>query len=339
MTASDIPAGWPFADSPFPEASVEIQERIGVAAELDAIGRRVIRPYMPEQHRAFFQKLPYLLIGSVSSDGQPWASMLVGKPGFISSPSPAELLISSTPLKGDPLAGNLESGAEVGVLGIEPTTRRRNRANGHIVSAEPGQLRIEVSQSFGNCPQYIQSRECQFSLAPSSEVFVSIRSTLDSDSIQIVRRADTFFVASSHSSAQRENPRLPGVEVSHRGGRPGFVLIESDGALLTPDFSGNRHFRTLGNLSRNPRAGLLFVDYENGSLLFVACTAEVIWQRELAERFPGAERLVRFRVTSSIRSDRVLPYRFSRPVFSPTLDRTGIWDVPSSTKARLTHNR
>ena len=57
-----------------------------------------------------------------------------------------------------------------------------------------------------------------------------------------------------------------GADISHRGGRPGFVRVDGD-VLTIPDFRGNRYFNTLGNLIAEPRASLLFVDFETGDLL------------------------------------------------------------------------
>jgi uncharacterized protein len=39
-----------------------------------------------------------------------------------------------------------------------------------------------------------------------------------------------------------------GIDVSHRGGKPGFVRIDGDRTLTIPDFAGNYHFNTFGNL-------------------------------------------------------------------------------------------
>ena len=41
----------------------------------------------------------------------------------------------------------------IGLLGLEMHTRRRNRANGVITSAEGGCLHIRIVESYGNCPQ------------------------------------------------------------------------------------------------------------------------------------------------------------------------------------------
>src|SRR5207344_1303268 len=87
--------------------------------------------------------------------------------------------------------------------------------------------------------------------------------TLSSDAARVVSGADTFFIASASAHAQTESG-AEGVDVSHRGGKPGFIrLTEEEGhtVLTSPDFRGNFLFNTLGNLVTNPRAGLLFVDF------------------------------------------------------------------------------
>jgi len=49
---------------------------------LEAGARRSVRDHLIPQHRDFFQQLPFLLVGSIDSAGQPWASIIAGKPGF-----------------------------------------------------------------------------------------------------------------------------------------------------------------------------------------------------------------------------------------------------------------
>lgn len=55
---------------------------------------------------------------------------------------------------------------------------------------------------------------------------------------------------------------------SSRGGKPGFVRIDGDRALISPDFVVNFHSNTIGNLLLNLHAGLLFVDFDPGNLLY-----------------------------------------------------------------------
>ena len=48
------------------------------------------------------------------------------------------------------------AGKHIGLLGMEMHTRRRNRANGIITGVKQGTLDIQVIESYGNCPKYIQ---------------------------------------------------------------------------------------------------------------------------------------------------------------------------------------
>lgn len=149
--------------TPFHRGEVAIQKRYGVDRVTHEIAKQVIRDYMREQHRQFFAKLPFILVGSVDDAGQPWASILMGEPGFISSPDEHTLTISSQPLYGDPLADVLSTtdaaGRDIGLLGIMLDRSRRNRLNGQISDQTESGFSVQVTQSFGNCPKYIQQRE------------------------------------------------------------------------------------------------------------------------------------------------------------------------------------
>jgi hypothetical protein len=142
-----------------------------------------------------------------------------------------------------------------------------------------------------------------------------------------VRSADTFFIATAHpSSAGSANPAR-GVDVSHRGGKPGFVHVSADGARLTvPDFVGNFLFNTLGNLALNPHAGLLFVDFSSGGLLHVAVRGSVIWDGPQVRAFEGAQRLMQFEVDAWRWIDGSLPLRWGAGELSPFLAATGSWE-------------
>jgi predicted pyridoxine 5'-phosphate oxidase superfamily flavin-nucleotide-binding protein len=182
-----------------------------------------------------------------------------------------------------------------------------------------------VVHSFGNCPQYIQTREPRFADEAEQPIAApAVRGpALDDRAKAMIASADTFFIASTYDGAGDDAAR--GVDVSHRGARPGSVRIDADGTLTTPDFVGNFFFNTLGNLLLDPRAGLLFIDFETGDLLFLATRADIVWDGPEVKAFAGAERLVRFRVTEMLRLEGALPLRFSSPGFSPQLARTGDW--------------
>ena len=248
----------------FNEDERRAQDLAGLSA-----GRAAIRPFMPEQHRAFFPLLPYLFTATLDEAGGPVASMLWGPPGFVRSPDPTTLRIDALPAAGDPAASGFKAGQPVGLLGLDLTTRRRNRANGRTTAIDDG-ITAAVEQSFGNCAQYIQTR----TPAPHARAAQATEplSALDDTARRVIATADTFFVASRSRAGIGDG----GLDVSHRGGRPGFVAVRGD-TLVVPDFRGNRFFNTLGNLLGDPRAGLLFIDFATGDLLQLQGMVTIEW--------------------------------------------------------------
>jgi predicted pyridoxine 5'-phosphate oxidase superfamily flavin-nucleotide-binding protein len=309
------------------ERAVQARVSPAVRARMAEIGPRVIRDFMPDQHREFFEQLPFVVAGTVDEKGQPWASILAQPPGFIHSPDAHHLLLGVQPLQGDPLQGTLVDGAAMGLLGIEPHTRRRNRMNGIVRGVNGSGFAVELSQSFGNCPKYIQAREPVYvdRPAPAAGPVLHESAQLDDAARRMIEQADTLFIATAYAGDGEDAGRAGGVDVSHRGGKPGFVRVEADGTLTVPDFVGNYFFNTLGNLVVNPRAGLLFVDFDNGDLLYVAVTAEIIWDGPEVDAFAGAQRLMRFKVQSMRLVASSLPLRWGEAELSPASEATGAW--------------
>jgi ferredoxin-NADP reductase/predicted pyridoxine 5'-phosphate oxidase superfamily flavin-nucleotide-binding protein len=319
------------AISPFHVGELAIQQRAGVREQM-AGAIAGIRDHMPDQHRHFFEDLPFFFIGALDAAGQPWATMLASYPGFIATPDARTLDIDGGMLAGDPLQGQLRVGDYVGGLGLVPATRRRNRVNGVIASAGEDRLRIAVTQSFGNCPQYIQHRE--HSEAPDAvnrKVQVLRGAALSAQDRELIARADTFFIASANLDADAGKGR--GVDVSHRGGRPGFLRIDDDRTLTSPEFVGNFFFNTVGNLLGHPRAGLLFIDFERGDMLHLAVEAEIIWEGPQLRAFAGAERLLRFHISEVVRNVGALPLRWTAPQPAVQNARTGNWTEADSVLA------
>jgi uncharacterized protein len=309
----------------FHEGELALQEAAGSRARLAEVGARVIRDFMPDQHRDFFAQLPFLIAGTLDEEGQPWASVLAAPPGFVSSPDATRLVVHAAPLPHDPLAHNLAPGVPIGLLGIEPQTRRRNRANGHVGFVAEESFSVHVEQSFGNCPKYIQARRPEFVDANGAVPHAHRMEQLDAGARQMISAADTFFIATAHPAAASAASRTLGVDVSHRGGKPGFVRVDGDGVLTVPDFIGNFYFNTLGNLAVNPRCGLLFIDFDRGDLLYVAARGEIVANGPLVESFQGAQRVLRLHVVSALHVPAVLPLRWSEAQLSPALATTGRW--------------
>ncbi|MEO6017668.1 MAG: pyridoxamine 5'-phosphate oxidase family protein [Polaromonas sp.] len=305
-----------------------VQARVGEAVRerMAQMGPRVIRDVMPDQHREFFAQLPFVIVGTADADGQPWASVLAQPPGFIQSPDARHLQVQAQPLHGDPLQHTLREGASIGLLGIEPQTRRRNRMNGVVRGLGAAGFGVELSQSFGNCPKYIQAREPVYLPERLGHKPVLHQAgKLDDAARRLVADADTLFIATAYAGDAAVAGAAAGVDVSHRGGKPGFVRVDDDGTLTVPDFVGNFFFNTLGNIAINPRAGLLFMDFSQGDLLHLAVTAEIIWDGPELRAFEGAQRLLRFKVQSMRRVEASLPLRWGAAELSPVLQATGAW--------------
>jgi predicted pyridoxine 5'-phosphate oxidase superfamily flavin-nucleotide-binding protein len=332
----------PTRPSPFHAGEKAVQERCGVREQIERVGAVVIRDAMPLQHRQFFSRLMLIFAGHADAAGRPWASVLAGDVGFVHAIDARALRIDARPAPGDPLSDALADGLPVGLLGIDLSTRRRNRMNGVVSVSDASGFTVSVEQSFGNCPQYIQARAGEWTaaapgLAPHATERLGAR--LEGEALAIVRRADTLFLASSSGPKHDDvgpAPRSAGADVSHRGGKPGFVRVRrgatggNASVLVLPDFTGNFLFNTLGNLALHPRAGLLFVDFASGDLVQITGRAEVVWDGEELAGFEGAQRLVRITVDEGRRHVAALPLAWSEPDFARQLDDTGDWPETAS---------
>jgi len=298
--------GWTDSDSPFHSGERAVQKRMGVL-DIENWARKVVRPFMPQEHRDFHTALPFLVVAARDHEARPWVTLLTGPEGFITSPDPGSLAMATTPIAGDALEGALSSGAHLGLLGIELASRRRNRVNGRVHEDDAGNLVFSVDQAFGNCPQYIREREWR--RVGDGKAGIPLRgSRLTSSQRAWISSADTFFIASGHQG-EGESPSY-GMDASHRGGEPGFVKVMSETQIQFPDFAGNNHFNTIGNLVLDPRSGFLFVDFTTGSLLQLTGRASIDWDSDAVASIPGARRLVAFDIEEVVELPAAVPLRW-----------------------------
>ncbi|HKP58405.1 MAG TPA: pyridoxamine 5'-phosphate oxidase family protein [Polyangiales bacterium] len=290
--------------SPFHAGERAVQQQSGVRERADRLGP-MFRDFMPDQHRELFEELPWLLVGGLDEAAQPWASVLVGEPGFVRAPDPYTLEVHASLPQGDPLASGLMPGRALGLLGIQLDTRRRNRLNGHVVAAAEGGFVVHVDQSFGNCPKYITRRAPSFLPEHSPPPSAAEGGVLSERALACIAAADTCFIASVSSDRDAPHDTREGADVSHRGGPAGFVQAVREGErtrLYVPDYPGNNAFNTLGNLARFPRAGLLFPHFDSGDVLSLTCDVEILWD--------GAQRALRFDVRGGRYFPARLPFRW-----------------------------
>lgn len=311
--------GWNKPTSPFHEAAQKLQERLGLRERIEKFGRRGIRDYMTEEVRIFMAQLPFLVVAALDRAGRPWATIVSGAPGFAVALDTRILEISTALHPADPLAGAFVAGARISVLGIEFPTRRRNSVNGRIVSTDGETLRVKVEQSFGNCPRYIRARTIEHTPATACPAARSAapHPLLEPEEESWIGNADTFFIASSHPDD--DGDPVHGIDVSHRGGFPGFVDLEDDRTFIWPEFVGNSQFNTLGNILANPRVGLLFPDFESGGGLYLTGRAEIAWGSGDVALSKLSDRKVRFYAVDIVRLGGILaaPWRTTETAPAP----------------------
>ena len=311
--------------SPWHEGELAIQRSVGVAEHMDIPGRTRLRKFLLEQHREFFPLLPFIVLGAVDPDGEVWATLRAGPPGFLTSPDPKILSFRLNRDVDDPADVGMNDGDSVAVLGIDLSTRRRNRLNGIVRHSGAESFSLEVIQSFGNCPRYIHHRNPIFirDIDAPGKFPPQMLPSLTGRAREIITQADTFFVASYIDA--KDGSRQ--VDVSHRGGKPGFVRLDEDDTFTIPDFNGNLFFNTLGNFLINPKAGLLFVDFSTGDELQLTGEAKIILDSPEIAAFQGAERIWQFRARRAIYRPDALPLRWSLvgDGASPSSLMTGDW--------------
>ncbi|WP_419907783.1 pyridoxamine 5'-phosphate oxidase family protein [Hoeflea sp.] len=296
----------PERPSPFHDGEVSVQERLG-ARSVESWARQAIRDHMPEQHRTFYSALPYVVVAARDAQERPWATVLTGPAGFMHTPDPHRIMIDAHPPIGDALEYALKAGSDVGILGIELATRRRNRVNGKLAKTAGSSLMVDVDQTFGNCPQYIRERGLR--QTADHQPGEPIRGkALTGRQKALVSAADTFFIASGYRG-RGDNPAF-GMDVSHRGGEAGFVEIADDNTIRFPDYAGNNLYNTIGNIVADPRAGFLFIEFSTGSLLQLSGRARVDWDTGQTERTQGTGRLVTLEIDAIVELPGALPLRW-----------------------------
>lgn len=291
--------------NPFHEGELAAQMRAG-AGDVARWAAGFIRDHMPDQHRRFYETLPFMVVAGEDHQGQIWVTLVEGKEGFITSPNARQLALDMKLDDLDPLKKALNSGADIGAIGIEPATRRRNRFSGHL-KRDGSRFIVDIKQSFGNCPQYITERSWHYSAKNTPDVAVT-GDRLTPSQRSLIEKSDTLFIGSGQQSGASTFSR--GYDASHRGGAPGFVQVLSNNRLRIPDFSGNNFFNTIGNLIANPKIGLVFVDFETGGLLHVTGRAKIDWMPN-QEIDPLAQRFIEVEICKIVERPSALALRWS----------------------------
>ena len=263
-------------ENPFHEGELLVQQRAGETAKGEQNGK-IIADSIIEGAFKFIEQQSMVILGSVDHRQNVWASILLGHPGFIRVVDPQTVefdLKQAFLVKSDRIWTNIKGENRIGMLVIELATRRRLRINGTIAFTAPDKLQLRVTESYPNCPKYIQRRHLSLDIDANPKQSLRSQSgqILTAKQEELIRSADTFFVASFHTSR--------GVDISHRGGNPGFIKVLNRQTLRIRDYIGNGMFNTLGNLATNPHAGLVFIDFDRSRTLQLVGKANILWDLE-----------------------------------------------------------
>lgn len=276
---------------------LEVQQRTGRRFP----GR--IRDRIPPVAAEFLATHHTCVLAGTGADGRVWVTMLCGEAGFMAAADEHTLRVAALPPESDPLHAVATTGGPVGTIIWDAT--RRMRVNGLLEPAADGFV-VHADQVFSNCGRYISGREETHVDQAPGEVEAADR--LGSDDVALVQGASTFLIGSRHPDGS--------ADASHRGGNPGFVRVDGPDRLSWPDYDGNNLYMTLGNITLDPRVGLLFLDWRDGTTLQVSGRATIDWDDAANQGRPGSLRVVEMAVDAVRRTPTGVPMRWSEAVLS-----------------------
>lgn len=194
-------------DNLFHEGELRAQELAGEQKQGESNGAMIGTKIMSGAMN-FIRTQKMAVVSSRDIAGRRWASVVLGKAGFLEPSSDRRFLtMAIDPAENDaldPLWENLKADAHIGVLIIELASRRRLRVNGLAVRANDA-LSVTVEESFANCPKYITRREIQ--IEPREQIAKEERvlqgHTLGEPQILIVAATDVLFLLPATPSVEQ----------------------------------------------------------------------------------------------------------------------------------------
>ncbi|KAK5679717.1 hypothetical protein LTS10_007665 [Elasticomyces elasticus] len=294
-------------------------------------------PALSPQLANHLQIAPLIAIGTLDKQGRPWTTLWGGEKGF-ARPLGGGIVGFRTAVTGrfDPVVEELVGqdatgevvkeegeGRIVSGLTIDLETRKRVKMCGRMVagalstredeitgrneSVAEIQLVLKIEQSLGNCPKYLNRKHVTPTFARPE--LVSDSAKLGGRALQLLAKADLFFVS---SSGQED------MDTNHRGGPAGFLRATSDAtSVIWPEYSGNRLYQTLGNLHSNPLCGICVPDFETGDMLYLTGTTRIFSGKEANALLPRSNLCVQLTITAARFVQIALPFRGEEGQRSP----------------------
>ena len=294
------------ADGVFHEGELAVQRRAGVADVAAGVGDGNVRRALTEDFAWFLSQRFFVVVASTDPDGRVWASLLVGPTGFIETPDPTHLKLMAEPAAGDPLQRALDAApAAVGLLAIEAADRARIRVNGTATRLPEGGIAIEVRESFGNCPKYIQRRVPAELLDEGRRGEVRTR-------VRHARRGParrwspppTRSMSPARIRSAAPTPRTAGVAPGSSRWRPTGARCASPTTAATTCSRRSATSRPTGASACCSSTG------RRGDTLQLSGRAEIVWDAQEIAAWPGAQRLVDVAIEAVEHTPRALPLRW-----------------------------
>jgi uncharacterized protein len=94
------------------------------------------------------------------------------------------------------------------------------------------------------------------------------RTGIDENLAAFLAEVNSFYFATASAAGQPY--------IQHRGGPKGFIKVLDGNTLAFADYSGNRQYISLGNLSENPKAYIFVMDYAHRRRVKIWGEARVI---------------------------------------------------------------
>lgn len=121
---------------------------------------------------------------------------------------------------------------------------------------------------------------------------------------------------------------------SYKGGSRGFVKVLNSKTLIFPSYDGNGMFLSLGNITANPKVGMLFIDFETPHRVRVHGTAVADLKSSWLTEFPGAEVIVTVNITEVFINCTRYIHKYQRLESSRYVPERGC-DVPDAQWKRI----
>lgn len=133
------------------------------------------------------------------------------------------------------------------------------------------------------------------------------RSVITEDLARFIAMQTSIFLGTASADGQPY--------VQHRGGKPGFLAVLDDRHLSIPDYSGNRQYISLGNLSENSRAFIFLIDYERQTRI-------KLWGRASIVDVDGPGRAIQFELEAwDVNCRQYLPEMYPRATVEGTVKK------------------